>query len=238
MIQLFCFVYRRPDLEPEAFDAHWRERHGPLVAGTADVARHLRRYEQNPRLASDRARDPDGADGVAVLEFESIAGFQAFFAESAYRTLIAEDEARFLDRERFDVVITEPARTIVDPGPARIEAPIRMLTRLHRRADLEPAQFHRHWAEEHAPIVREAMGEHLLGYEQNSRLASDPTGDDKTCDGIASVWYASHEGFRAAIGRGAYRDKIAPDEERFLDRQSMRFVFTSPARVFIGPQHG
>lgn len=234
MIQVFSFLHRLDGTSPEEFDAYWRDHHAPLVAGTAEVARYLRGYEQNPRLASDRARASESWDGVAVLAFDDLEGLRAFSTDRAYTDLIAPDEARFLERERVEVVITRPPRVIVDAREARRSAPIRMLTRLRRRAGLSAADFDRHWGETHAPIVCQAMGENLAGYEQNVGLPG--AGPDGGTDGVASVWYESMEHFGRAIGGGSYRDEIAPDEERFLDRSDIQFVFTAPARVVIEPK--
>lgn len=232
MIQVFGFLRRAEGLEPEAFRAHWRDVHGPLVAETPELARHVQHYEQNPRRAEDDARDGP-FDGVAQLGFASAADLRAFFEEPAYAERVRPDERRFLDLDRCVLLTAEPPRTILDPGPHRRSAPLRMLTLLARRPGLAAAAFQRHWFEQHAPLVVDAMAPHLLGYEQNRRPAAEAERDPGGWDGVASVWYASMEAFRAAVGEGRYGRFIAPDEERFLDRARITFVITDRARVLI-----
>ncbi len=54
MIKLIAFLKRRSDLTSEEFHEHWRNVHGPLIATTPDVARHIHR-------AGGEARRPDRA---------------------------------------------------------------------------------------------------------------------------------------------------------------------------------
>ena len=46
MIKLVCFLKRKDGLTREEFYDHWENRHGPLIAGTPELARHIVRYEQ------------------------------------------------------------------------------------------------------------------------------------------------------------------------------------------------
>ena len=66
MVKLFALLRRRPGLGPEEFRAHWRDVHGPLIASTPELARHVVRYEQHPRHRPDALSGTDGVDGVAV----------------------------------------------------------------------------------------------------------------------------------------------------------------------------
>jgi uncharacterized protein (TIGR02118 family) len=227
MIQLFAFLRRRPGMSREDFDAHWREVHARLLAGTPELAAPLLRYEQNPALG------PQGRfDGVAVLWFGSPRGFRAFSEAPAYAELLGPDEARFLDRGGLTFLLAGPPRAVVPAGAARDGAPLRLLALLRRRAGLDPAAFQRHWSEVHGPLVRDALGDTVLGYEQSPGLARDGAPRADGWDGVASVWYPDLAAFEAAAG-AAYAQHIAPDEERFLDRAATAFALTGPARVVI-----
>lgn len=113
MVKLFAFLRRHPDLSFEEFLTHWREHHGPLIAGTPELARHIVRYEQHPRHRPDPLSGTDGVDGVAVQWFGSIEDFAAFIAEPAYAELIAPDERRFLDIDRVEFLITDDAHVVL-----------------------------------------------------------------------------------------------------------------------------
>ena len=53
MVKLFALLRRREGMSTEEFVEHWRDRHGPLIAGEPSLARHILRYEQHPRHRPD-----------------------------------------------------------------------------------------------------------------------------------------------------------------------------------------
>lgn len=117
MVKLFAFLHRNPELTHEEFVTHWRERHGPLIAGIPELARYLVRYEQHPRHQPDNPLSAaDDLDGVAVQWLRSIDDFFAFASEPAYQEVVAPDELRFLDMSRVRYVICEEPNVVID-GP-------------------------------------------------------------------------------------------------------------------------
>ena len=116
MVVMFALLRRHPDLSREEFVAHWRGHHGPLIAGTPDLARHIVRYEQHVRHRPDGLSGNDDLDGVAVQWYRTIDDFLAFISEPAYSELVAPDERRFLDVERIEFIVTEEPHVVID-GP-------------------------------------------------------------------------------------------------------------------------
>ena len=116
MVKLFAVLRRRPGMSVEEFVAHWRDRHGPLIADEPSLARHIVRYEQHVRHRPEPLSGTEDVDGVAVQWFTSMDAFVAFMSEPAYSELIAPDERRFLDLERLEFVITEEPTVVID-GP-------------------------------------------------------------------------------------------------------------------------
>jgi hypothetical protein len=117
MVKLICFLKRRPGLTLEEFYDHWENRHGPLIAGTPELARHLVRYEQVRRSThADWLGTPD-YDGITIQWLESPDAFLAFLAEPTYAELVAPDELRFLDVPSLVWMITEEPTVVID-GPA------------------------------------------------------------------------------------------------------------------------
>ena len=117
MVKLFAVLRRNPEMSHEEFVTHWREVHGPLIAGTPELARHLVRYEQHVRHRPDALSGTQDVDGVAEQWFTSIDDFVGFISEPAYAELVAPDERRFLDMDRVEFVITEEP-VVVIAGPA------------------------------------------------------------------------------------------------------------------------
>jgi hypothetical protein len=111
MLKLTMCATRLPNLTREQFDAHWRERHGPLVRERQEVL-GIRRYVQtapldNPEaqatLRARRGALPVDFDGCGELWWDSLDDLLAVRktaeGERALRELL-EDEKRFVDLSR------------------------------------------------------------------------------------------------------------------------------------------
>ncbi|MBV9661139.1 MAG: EthD domain-containing protein [Acidimicrobiales bacterium] len=99
---------------------------------------------------------------------------------------------------------------------------------VRRRADVDVAEFHRYWLEEHGPLVRSLQAP--LGfrrYVQVHRLAGSindslraSRGAEEPYDGTAEVWWDDIEQFMAhattAEGRAAAK-MLVEDEAKFID---------------------
>ncbi len=88
-------VHRRPDLPVEAFRAHWREQHGPIVATNPYIRRYVQAHVRPGIYRS--GRQPD-ADGMAMTWFDSFDDMKASAATPALAATRA-DEANFLRDE-------------------------------------------------------------------------------------------------------------------------------------------
>ncbi|HVF39454.1 MAG TPA: EthD family reductase [Gemmatimonadaceae bacterium] len=100
MFKLMFFLYRRPDLDADAFRKYSAETHVPIVARIPG----LQRYVINHTVAN-----PSGApacDAVAELWFESAASFeQALTTPEA--TAALNDQANYLDMNRTHMLIVD-----------------------------------------------------------------------------------------------------------------------------------
>ncbi|MEX0682831.1 MAG: EthD domain-containing protein [Dehalococcoidia bacterium] len=116
MIKLVFCLRRLPHLTLDEFQAYWREKHAPLVAGYADTLK-IRRYVQvhtrdhpiNQAMHASRP-GPEPFDGVAELWWDSIddlaAGGATPEGREAARALL-EDEKRFIDLTQSPIWIAE-----------------------------------------------------------------------------------------------------------------------------------
>jgi uncharacterized protein (TIGR02118 family) len=93
---------RAPALDADAFDAHWRDRHGPLA-----LAHHagLCGYEQL-RVVRGAVAGAAPIDGLALLHFADAAAYrERFYDSQAGRDAIAADTQRFLDLPRCEAAL-------------------------------------------------------------------------------------------------------------------------------------
>jgi hypothetical protein len=118
MVKVIVFVKRNPGLSVEEFHRHWREVHARLVSETASVARHILRYEQNPRSQEDYARDEEGFDGVAIAWYRSRDEMEALFREPEYLERIRPDEERLSDSARNVWIVCEDENVVIEDDRA------------------------------------------------------------------------------------------------------------------------
>ena len=120
---------------------------------------------------------------------------------------------------------------------------IKVVMCVRRNPDVEEAEFHRYWREEHGPLVKslaEATG--ALRYVQSHTIAPERNagmrrgrGCAEGYDGIAEVWFESLEAvaerFRSEEARAADR-AMAQDEAGFIDLATSCVFFTEEVEVF------
>jgi hypothetical protein len=241
MIKLICFLRRKPGMSLDDFHGHWLESHGPLIANTPELARHLVRYEQNHRLRSDYARDPDGApgfDGATIQWLDSMESFFGFVREPKYAELIASDEKRFLDRSSLVVFFSDEEDVKIDGD--RGAATVKLLCLLRRKAGSTPEHFHAHWKGPHAAIFAETpeIRRHIVAYHQNHRTRNDYQREGRAApggfDGLAEQWYASMDSFDEMAREPRYREQVPDDEEHFIDRAAICFILSAPPDLIVG----
>lgn len=103
MVHLVEFVKRKPGMEVEAFQRHWREIHGPLGAKIPLVRRYVQCHV-GPGAYRDGRQPP--YDGVAEVWFDSTAAMRQSATTPEYRAVRA-DEPNFIDTARpFPFIIT------------------------------------------------------------------------------------------------------------------------------------
>jgi uncharacterized protein (TIGR02118 family) len=99
VVKVLFILRRRPDLDAAAFEAYWKDTHGPLAAKVPG----LRRYVQSIPFP-DPYGDPLPADGVDELQFDSIEDMQRALATPEGRAMLA-DIPNFLDKDNSGPII-------------------------------------------------------------------------------------------------------------------------------------
>ena len=110
MVRLTALLVRNPALTHEEFVEHWLGHHGPLIASTPALARHLRRYEQHLHVPEEWTGGRE-YDGMTVQWLDSVDELIAFTAEPEYTEVLAPDEDHLLDRSKLVWMMTEVAAT-------------------------------------------------------------------------------------------------------------------------------
>lgn len=120
---------------------------------------------------------------------------------------------------------------------------IRLTAMLRRNPALSAEEFHVHWRDVHAALIRSVPGieRWVVRYEQHPR-APDRAGSwtgSEGYDGVTVQWFRSLEDFEAMIGDPEYRRIVGPDEQHLLDLANSVYLLTEEPRVIIdGPVVG
>jgi len=115
---------------------------------------------------------------------------------------------------------------------------IRLTALLRRNPALTVEEFHTHWRDVHATLIRSVPGieRWVVRYEQHPRVPDRPgswTGTEGI-DGVTVQWFRSLDDFEAMIRDPEYRRIVGPDERHLLDLERSVYVLTEEPRVVIG----
>ena len=103
MVKLVELITRKPGMDVEAFQAYWRNAHGPLAAKIPMI----RRYVQcHTRLSAYRAGRQPLCDGVAEVWADGTGAFRESEKTPEYAAVRA-DEPNFMDSGKAAFIITK-----------------------------------------------------------------------------------------------------------------------------------
>jgi hypothetical protein len=120
MIKLVILLKRKPGLSLEEFRRHYEICHAPLALKYLDhlLLDYRRNYPQREfsYLASNSETKESGGSYDAVAEMvvqDSVALEEVYkvLADPAVKAVIAEDEARFLDRDSIRIMVCDEERS-------------------------------------------------------------------------------------------------------------------------------
>lgn len=101
MTKITLLLTRRSDFTHEQFVEYRTQKHTPLLAQLPGDEVTVQRYVQlQPTGDSITGVQTASVDGVAELWVDTVADAGAWFTSETYQTVVAEDEANFLDRSK------------------------------------------------------------------------------------------------------------------------------------------
>jgi hypothetical protein len=115
---------------------------------------------------------------------------------------------------------------------------VKLVAFLRRREGMTREEFYAHWEGTHGPLIRSTpeLAHHIVRYEQHRRVPEPSWAGTEGYDGITIQWLESIDAFTAFCAEPAYAELILPDEERFLDRDSLVWMITDePTVTMDGP---
>ncbi len=251
MIRLTFALRRRAHLSLEAFQAYWRESHGPLVAGLASTLGILRYVQVHTlddpftaAMSESRGGMEPAFDGVAELWFASeqaIADRLGSEDGAAAAQALLDDEAKFIDLPESPLWLAHDYPQ-VNPTPENLLATGRSnLVKLHYPLRPLPgqdeAEAQAYWRTTHGPLIRrQAAGSGIQRYIQVHRTVSpleaamrDARGTTaEPFMGHAELWFARTDLGVATPERQLAGKRAAEDEANFID--------FSRSSIFLGKE--
>jgi uncharacterized protein (TIGR02118 family) len=108
MIKFTILLRRRPEMSHDDFVAYHRRQHAPLFMSMPVVQQHVRRYVQQHTLeVTMPGLPPTSVDGVTELWFDDVESIATVFTAESYLEVVRPDEAKFLDLEHCEFLISE-----------------------------------------------------------------------------------------------------------------------------------
>ena len=200
MIKVCELVRRRPDLSVEEFQTHWREVHGPIVAGIPGLLRYV---QSHPLLGGYRRGDL-AYDGLAELWFDDKEALRAI-ASTVELGRAKTDEPNFIDPSSLIELVMDEVR--LKDGPVSADS-IKSIGLVKLRPDVDPPEIHRYWTEVHGPLAVPIP--QLRRYVQSHvRPGAYRNGQRPAWDGLALTWFDSVADMRASATTDAFAATIA-----------------------------
>jgi len=215
LLKIVTLMKRRPDLSVEAFQAHWRERHGPLLAGIPG----LRRYVQSHPLVQGYRKGELLFDGISEAWFDDEASYSA--AKSSERFKAADrDLERFADRR---ALVEMPVDVHVIKDGAIPPQAVKNIEFVNRRPGIPLEPFRAYWLGVHGPLASKIPV--LRRYEQNHLKPSAYAGGEPHYDGLAITWFASTADMKLGTTTPEYK-ATRDDEANFLPDGHLPIIIT------------
>lgn len=165
MIKFLIAFAPPPALPRQACLAHYRDKHGALVASVPEFRREVRAYLQNEVILGAPCDAPSPAiAGVSELWFDDWQRYQEAFSGARYLAEIRPDEERFADLATVLVAFAEDRALFGGEGVPRYK----LFGFWEPQEELKAAEFEQRWADYGAALTAdEGVRAHATAYVQN-----------------------------------------------------------------------
>ena len=216
MIKALTFITRKSGMPLDEFQTYWRTRHPDAVTRLPGI----RRYVQSHVLPSMYAKGEPPHDGIAEVWADDTDALRAMTKSPAHAPLI-EDEARFIDRSKMGVLITEEA--VGKPGTPALDG-IKAVEFFTKKPAMSVESFQHHWTTTHASLAAQVPGlvRYVASLVRPSAYSANRT---PIYDGAALLWFSSLADLKSAGNTEEYRTLVA-DRENFLTPGAPPFLLT------------
>ena len=115
---------------------------------------------------------------------------------------------------------------------------VKLVAFVKRKEGLSLDEFYAHWFDVHGPLITNTpeLARHIVRYEQLRPTDHADWMRGSGFDGVTIHWIESPAEFEAFVNEPKYAEVLMPDEDSFLDRDSLVWMITDEPQVTIdGP---
>ena len=216
MFKLVALLKRKPGMPVEDFQFHWRNKHGPLVAGCAQMRRHV----QSSALPQGYLKGELLFDGISESWYDSAGAYAACQHEPAAAAIRA-DLGNFVDLPR---MVLMPVDVHVIKDGAIPKDAVKNIEFVNRRPGMALEPFREYWKNVHGPLAARIGA--IRRYEQNHLQPSAYAAQAQPAyDGLAVTWFASTADMKMGSTTPEYALTRA-DEPHFLPDSHLPIIIT------------
>jgi uncharacterized protein (TIGR02118 family) len=220
MLKVIHLMKRHRDLSVAKFQAHWLERHAPMVAALPG----LRRYVQSHALIQGYSKGELLFDGISELWFDDEATYGAAKGSDGWAR-VSRDLERLVEIPKL-VEMAVDVHVIKD-GPIPPEA-VKNIEFVNRRPGMQLDRFRAYWLDVHGPLASKIPV--LRRYEQNHLKVSAYSHGDPVYDGLAITWFDSTADMKRGTTTREYQQTRA-DEPYFLPDGHLPIIITREHQI-------
>lgn len=215
-----AFLTPRPGIALDAFYAHWREVHGPLVSASPGYAVYRTRYAQNHYVEDGPVGGRFPYPGMAEFRLPG-PNEEEFSTTAIYRDRIRVDEEKFIDMN------ATVSMTAIEEVPIEGKGEVKLIIICKRRGDRETVGF---TDEVGGPYVTTVLktrdfADRLRGWSFNHviegsyRLPGARPIGFAGVDCVQELWFDSPDDLKAAYASAGYRNTIQAMGQRLFSKE-------------------
>lgn len=102
-----------------------------------------------------------------------------------------------------------------------------------RKPDLTLEQFEDHWRNVHGPLfssqpeVKQYVKKYIQVHSTGEQLEEGQFPPVSAYDGVAEIWFDSMEDIPKVFESDNFKNTIAQDEAKFIDRDNIRWIYAT-----------
>tara|TARA_B100002003_G_scaffold30197_1_gene25157 strand:+ start:747 stop:1409 length:663 start_codon:yes stop_codon:yes gene_type:complete len=219
MIKQISFFKRRPDLDVQAFQQHWRTQHAALVGQIPGIIRYVQNHVES--IGSDEPL----YDGIAEVWFESMDEVRNS-AGSSHLKSVREDETNFIDADSMGTLLTDEHVVVDGQIP---DTAIKLVIFVPKLVSVSPEIFQTTYLVQIGPMVKE--NPHILRYVQaHCRPGFYRSGRVPPYDAISVLWFNDAAAQQEAFGHESLKDAPAM-EATIMDHSGIKFLVVKEHQI-------